>query len=456
MSAYDFDVLVIGGGGSAGFTAATTAMKNGARVAMVESDRLGGLCILAGCMPSKALIHSADNLRRQNADRLAAYPGVQEFRLGVVDFLAQRRAQAVAAKQQQGLELLRGRARFLDAHAVAVDGKPVSAASIVIATGSVEVIPDVPGLAQSGYLTSETFLALERPPRSLLVLGGGTMALELAQYARRMGVSVSIVQRGQALLSKEDPAIGQILAQCLAEEGVELFLGTQLLDVTKTTGGARARFIHQGQERAIEAEALLLSLGRRPNSDGLDLAAAGVATGPGGAVTVDQFMRASAPHIFAAGDVTARLMVVNQAIVEGQCAGHNASSDKPKAIDDRVVPRAVFTDPQVARVGPSAAQAQAAGVDFRQASYDLAELGAAQTYPGGVRGLMNLRAETKSGRIIGADLVAPEASLMIHDVAVAMKLGGTAADLADIPYVHPCLAEISELTAGRLARMVGR
>ena len=454
MSGFDLDVLVIGGGGSGGFTAATTAMKNRARVGMVEAGRLGGLCILAGCMPSKALLHSAEEVAARGGDGRAVYPQVHRYTREVVDYLAGSRVKAVNAKQKKGLELFRGRARFVDPHTVEADGRRITAKSIVIATGSVEQVPGVPGLADSGYLTSDGFMRLEKLPASLIVLGGGAQAVELAQFSARMGVKTTIIQRSGHLVSSEDPRVGGIIAEALAADGAEVLTGSAVKRVERTPEGVRVEFEHQGRLRQAGAEALLLCLGRRANTGGLNLEAAGVALGGRGQVQVDRFMRTSVEHIFAAGDVTGGPMLVTLAIQQGRAAGHNASSDQPREVEDQVLPRAIFTDPQFARVGLNHAEAQAAGLDFVEADYDLGGMGAARTYPQGVKGFMTMRAGRRGGRIIGAELVAPQASLMIHDMAVALKLGGTAADIAAIPYIHPCLAEISEFAAGSLARLV--
>ena len=456
MNAYDLDVLVIGGGGSGGFTAATTAMKNGARVGMVEHGRLGGLCILAGCMPSKTLLHGAAQVKELGVPGKAAYPRLAAFKRAVVDHLASGRAQTVADKEKAGLKLYRGRARFVDPHTVEVDGRLISAAAVVLATGSREMVPPLPGLEAAGFLTAEGFMDLTDLPHSLAVLGGGAIALELAQFAARMGVATTLIQRGQDLLSGEDPRVGALLRRALEDDGVTVFTGTELKEVSRDPEGRTVRFSHQGQPRAVAAQQVLLAMGRRPNIEGLDLAAAGVEV-RGGAPLVDRFLRASAPHIFAAGDVTGVMMVVNLAVAQGEVAGHNASRpDEPRAMDDRVMPRAVFTDPQFASVGLNAVRARAAGLDFLEADYDLGSMGVARTYTQEVRGLMTMRAERGNGRVIGADLVAPEASLMIHDVAVAMKLHGTAQDLAGIPYIHPSLAEVTNFTAGRLAKDLSR
>ncbi|MCB2191208.1 MAG: NAD(P)/FAD-dependent oxidoreductase [Deltaproteobacteria bacterium] len=454
MSNFDLDLIVIGGGGSGGFTAATTAMKTGAKVGMAEAGRLGGLCMLAGCMPSKTLLHSAAQIKAQGVNGMAAYPTVHQFTRAVVNHLAGGRVESVEAKQKQGLQLFRGAAHFVDPHTVEVDGQRVSAAKIVIATGSEEAVPPVPGLAESGYLDSDAFMKLPELPESLLVLGGGTQAVELAQVAARMGVKTTVVQRSAHLVSKIDPRFGHILAESLSEDGATVYTGTELREVRREDQTVTAVFTHQGKEVSVSAQALLLSLGRRPHTRSLNLKAAGVDTGIRGEVLVDRCMQTSQKHIFAAGDVTGWTMVVNLAVLQGRTAGYNATHETPREIDDRVLPTAIFTDPQFAQVGLSLEQAQAAGLDCLEADYDLGEMSTAKTYPERIRGYMSLRGEKGSGRIVGAEVVAPEASLMIHDMAVAIKMKATASDIASIPYIHPSLAEISEFTAGRLAKML--
>ncbi|MCF8034766.1 MAG: NAD(P)/FAD-dependent oxidoreductase [Desulfarculaceae bacterium] len=454
MSTFDYDLLIIGGGGSAGFTAATTAMKSGAKVAMVESGRLGGLCILAGCMPSKTLLHSAAEVSRLRVDGMAAYGEIHQYTRGVVDYLATGRSEAVKTKQAKGLKVIEGRACLSGPHEVMVGGRAISAQSIVIATGSVEQVPPVPGLAESGYLDSDAFMRLEALPSSLIVLGGGTQAVELAQFSARMGLEVTVVQRSDHLISDEDPRVGQLIAESLEADGATVLTGTELKQVRRQDGRVTAEFEQGGRARSVTAEALLLSLGRVANTEGLGLAEAGVELGPKGQVVVDRHMRSSLAGIFAAGDVTGGPMVVNLAIQQGKAAGYNASHDQPEEVEDQVLPRAIFSDPQFARVGLNHAEAHAGGLDFIEASEDLGEMAVARTYPRPVKGFLTLRALRRGGRLIGAELVAPEASLMIHDMAVALKLGGTAADIAAIPYIHPCLSEAGEFAAGRLARQV--
>lgn len=453
MSGFDLDVLVIGGGGSGGFTAATTALASGARVGMVEAGRLGGLCILAGCMPSKTLLHGAALFKEMGVPGAKAYPRLLALKRAVVEHLAGGRARAVAEKQAQGLELYQGRAALVDPHTVEVRGRAISAAHLVIATGSREVWPPLPGIERAGCLVAEQFMDMEELPESLVVLGGGVIACELAQYAARMGVDTTLIQRGARLLSQEAPRVGRVIQEALEADGVRVLTGTELLGVEAGPGGKTVRFNQDGAGQAVQAQAMLLALGRRPNIEGLGLEAAGVAV-QNGAPRVDRFMRTSVEHIYAAGDVTGQALVVNLAVLQGQVAGHNATHPQARAIDDRVLPRAIFTTPQVARVGLSAAQARQAGLDFLEVEQDLASMGVARTYPQELRGFLALRAERESGRVIGAELVAPEASLMIHDIAVAMKLNATAQDLADIPYIHPCLAEITNYAAERLAHLL--
>jgi pyruvate/2-oxoglutarate dehydrogenase complex dihydrolipoamide dehydrogenase (E3) component len=455
MAEYDYDVLIIGGGGSGGFTAATTALKSGAKVGMVEAGRLGGLCILAGCMPSKSLLHDAAELFRAGLAGREAYQRVIARKRGVVDALAGSRVQVVTAKQRNGLAVHQGRARFVDPHTVEVDGQKISAANLVIATGSVEIMLPIPGLAEAGCLFSEGLMELKELPESMAVLGGGTIAVELSQYLTRMGVETHVIQRSPHLLSKEDPRIGKLLEECLVKEGARIYTDTVLKGVETGPQGKTVVFEHQGQSKRITVKEILAAFGRKPASAGLGLNAAGVKKLKG-AVEVDKEMRTSVPHIFAAGDVTGRKMVVNLAVLQGEIAGFNATSEYAREIDDSVLPWAIFSEPEIARVGLGKAECEDQGLDFLEADYELGGMGVARTYPQTPQGFMTMRADKATGRILGADLVAPHASLMIHDVAVAMRLGGSAKDIADLPYIHPCLAELVNLCAYRLARMVGR
>jgi pyruvate/2-oxoglutarate dehydrogenase complex dihydrolipoamide dehydrogenase (E3) component len=455
MAEFDLDLLIIGGGGSGGFTAATTALKSGAKVGMVEAGRLGGLCILAGCMPSKSLLHDAADLFKAGTPGRDAYQQVIARKRGVVDGLAGNRVQAVNAKEKEGLIMYQGRARFVDPHTVEVDGQKISAASMVIATGSTEIMAPVKGLEEAGYLFSDGLMELERLPSSMAVLGGGTIALELSQYLTRMGVQVHIIQRSAHLLSKEDPRIGKLLEEALASEGVLIYTDTDIDRIKKGPQGKTVHFEHQGQAKEITVDEILVAFGRKPNSESLNLEAAGVETHKG-AVKVDKEMRTNVTHIFAAGDVTGHKMVVNLAVLQGEIAGHNAISHEPKEIDDSILPWAIFTEPEVARVGLGPAECQDQGLDFVEADYELGQHGRGPHLSPTLAGLHDHAGGKGTGRILGADLVAPHASLMIHEVAVAMRLGGTAQDIADLPYIHPCLAELVNLCAYRLARMVKR
>ena len=451
MPEFDYDLLILGGGGSAGFTAATTALKTGARVAMVESGRLGGLCILAGCMPSKTLLHHAAEAT-EAPDKRLPYSEVLARKIGVVDYLAGSREKVVAAKLEQGLVLLRGRAVFRGPHTLEVDGKAVTAEKLIIATGSAWHVPELPGLAESGYILSRDLMDLPALPESIIVLGGGAIAVELGQYLVRMGVKTSLLQRSDHLLSSENPEAGRLIAAALKRDGAGVETGCQVLSVEKSPGGKTVRFSQGGQEKSAEAKEILVALGRRPNSDGLGLGGAGVET-KRGAVLVDRFMATSQPHIFAAGDVTGINMVVNLAINQGRAAGYNATHPEAmREVNDAVIPQAVFTDPQFAKVGLSARELEDRGRPFVEASYPLSGLGVSRTYPHPPEGFVAMRAEPKTGLILGAEMVAPEASLMIHDIAVALKLKGTAFDLADIPYVHPCLSEVTNMCAMKLAK----
>lgn len=259
MSAYDLDVLVIGGGGSGGFTAATTAMKAGGRVGMVEMGRLGGLCILAGCMPSKTVLHAAAAQHAAPRPLAEIYPGLLARKREVVEYLVDRRVAAVRAKQAKGLQVFSGRAGFIDPHTVAVDGRRLSARAVVIATGSAERLPELPGLKEAGFLTAESLMEAPALPSSLAVLGGGAIALEMAQYAARLGAAVTVLQRSGRLLSGEDPAVGEALAAALEAEGVTVLTGVELTGVEAAAGAKIVRYRRGGAPAQVQIQEILRS-----------------------------------------------------------------------------------------------------------------------------------------------------------------------------------------------------
>ena len=447
MANFDFDTVVVGGG-SAGYAAARTLAEGGQRLAVIEGGReVGGLCILRGCMPTKALLHAAE-LRRgiREAETWGITTG--EVRIDLPRMFAHKDALIgeFAAYRRQQLErgrweFIRARARWIDAHTVELDsGRRITAANFVIATGSELAPPPVPGLEEVGYLCSDTALTLTRLPESLVVLGGGAVALEFAQFFSRLGTQVTLVQRGPHILREADVDVARELESALRDEGIRVFTSTRIVGVEQTAEGKRLRFAYDGNELEVTAQEIFHGLGRRPAVAELNLAAAGVALTPGGRIQVNARQQTSAAHVWAAGDCCGPHDIVHLAILQGEVAAKNILGQSAE-MDDRLLLSVVFTDPAVAMVGLTETAARADGREFRVASYPFNDHGKSIIL-GSQRGFVKLLAAKDTGEIIGGACVGPHGGELIQEIVVAMDRRMTAAQLAAVPHYHPTLAEI--------------
>ncbi len=458
---FDFDVAVIGGG-SGGYAAARTAAAAGLRTAVVEGGKeIGGLCILRGCMPTKALLYAAEVRHlAQYATLWGMKPGDVPFDWSAVmarkDGLIKEFADYRAGQLGDGrFQFLRAQARFVDPHTVALStGGTLSAAHFVLSTGSVVSAPPLPQLASVGYLTSDEALTLKRPPKSLIVIGGGAVAVEFAQFFARFDVKVTLVQRGPRLLRDCDDDAALEVEKVFRREGIDVFTGTMLTDAWREGGAKGVTFTHEGKQKRVAAEEILFALGRSPHTASLALAKAGVTTDKGRIAANDR-MQTSAPHIYAAGDCTGPYEIVHIAIQQGEIAAHNiARPDATRATDYRLLLNIIFTDPQVAMVGLTEQEARARGVKYLAASYPFADHGKSLIMEAR-DGFVKLLADPKTGEILGGACVGPVGGELIHEIAAAMAKRMTVAELAALPHYHPTLAEIWTYPAEELAEKVG-
>lgn len=453
------DIIVIGGG-SAGYAAARTARQEGADVAIVDHGPLGGLCILRGCMPTKAILRSAEVaalMRRAKEFGLAPVQvtsglhAIIERKNALVREFADYRIQQL---RDPAFTLYEAPARFVSPHVIQVGSQHLTARAFIIATGSIPREVPVPGLCEAGYVTSDELLEVREQPDSLIVLGGGPVALEIGQFFSRIGTSVTIIQRGAHVLSHLDDDVGSALEQAMREDGMDIATGTTLLRAAK--GGSRksVQFLHEGETRTVSAAQIFQALGRRPNIDGLQLDAAGVKVDDG-RIVVDGALRTSQPHIFAVGDVTNLFDIVHIAIQQGELAGYNAchSDRTPRQFDDRLVTEVIFTDPSVAAVGLSERACRARNIPYLAASYPFADHGKAMVL-GSTHGFVKLLAAPDSGQLLGAQIVGPDAGELIHELIAVMYYRGTVQDLARMPHYHPTLAEIITYPAEALSEQV--
>lgn len=457
---FDFDVAILGGG-SGGYAAARTAAARKLRAVVIDgATELGGLCILRGCMPTKALLYAAEVRHLAKASSLwgmqstelpFSWPAVSARKDAVIQDFADFRVDQLNSGR---FELIRSHAKFVDPHRVELsDGRRLSAAHFVISTGSVVGPAPLLELDSVGYLDSDAALKLHALPKSLIVLGGGAIAVEFAQLFARFDVKVTLIQRSNQVLKDFDADAAAAVEASFRRDGIRVFTDTQLTGARRNGSEKIVSFLHNGEKREVSAEEILFALGRAPNTAGLQLERAGVETAKGRVVTNAQ-MQSSAPHIFAAGDCTGPHEIVHIAIQQGEIAAHNiANPAAPRAIDYRLLTSVVFTDPQVASVGLTEKAAKDAGVAYLVASYPFNDHGKS-IIMGVQEGFVKLLADPKSGEIIGGSCVGPSGGELIHEIIVAMAKRMTVHELAATPHYHPTLAEIWTYPAEELADQI--
>ena len=453
------DVVIIGGG-SAGYAAARTAHDEGADVGIIDHGPLGGLCILRGCMPTKTILRSSDVMSlMKRAEEFGLKPVPAKADLSAI---INRKARLIGefaddrihALQDPRFTLYEERAAFLSPYEVQAGTHKLTAKAFIISTGSVVSRVPIAGLEEVGYLTSDDALELRDLPRSMIVLGGGPVALELAQFFQRIGTLVTLIQRSDHVMSQGDEDLARPVEARFREEGMTVLTNTRLHRFAKDGAQKVAHLTHNGEETTISAEAILQALGRRPNIDGLHLDAAQVEVRQG-KVIVDDTMRTSQPHIYAVGDVNGLHEIVHIAIQQGEIAGWNAvhSQAPSRRYDDRLKTQVVFTDPQIAGVGLSEKDCLRQQIPYHLASYPFDDHGKSMTL-GETHGHVKLLASPEDGKLLGAHIVGPDAAELIHELIAVMYYHGTVHDLVRMPHYHPTLAEIITYPAEELAGQI--
>ena len=451
-----FDLCVLGGG-SAGFAGATTARGLGKTVAIIDgTGPLAGLCILRGCMPSKTLIRSAEIAHLMKvAPTLGVIPSA--VRIDVPAMVARKRhiIGEFADDRIKGLEkfpLFRGAPRFTGPAQVQVGDDTIEAERFLVATGSHIHLPPIEGLAETGYLTSDDVLELDLLPKTVIVLGAGDVAVELAQYLVRVGVDTTIVQRGATLLSGEDPDVGQAVREALEADGIRVHTGALVQRVERHGKAKRVIAKTADGELAVEAEDIFAALGRRPNVEGFGFDVAGISYDANG-VKIDEYMRTTNPRIFAAGDATGMNELVHVAVYGGALAVANAFASSPRRLNvDLWASRAVFTDPQVGIAGLTERQCRERGIAYAVARYPFNDLGKAITAEL-TQGFVKMLAAL-DGRILGVTIVGAEASDLIAEAIALVYFGARCHDVLEMPHLHPTLAEIITYPAEELCEKI--
>jgi len=460
-----FEVAVLGGG-SAGYAAARTTSAAGLSTVIVEGGAaLGGLCILRGCMPSKALLYAAEVLHLARSGRTWGlriprarfnFKAVMARKRAMVEEFAKYRRRDL---QQGKFKLIRASASFLDAHTLVLADprerapKVITAKYFVISTGSESAPAPLLELENIGYMTSDDALALQRPPKSLLVLGGGPVAVELAQFFSRFDVEVTIIQRSAHLLRDSDADAGLALEKAFRREGIRIFTDTKLTGAFRRGQRKGVVFESHNKIRRVTADEILLALGRVPATSGLGLDNIGVQTAYGRIVT-NAWMQTTAPHIYAAGDCTGPHPIVHIGVEQGEIAARNIiHRAKKQNIDYRLLCSVVFSDPQVAAVGLTETKARQSNIPYLAASHPFNDHGKAMIM-GTKHGFVKLLADPGSGEILGGACVGPQGGELIHEIVAAMYHRMTVKELAVMPHYHPTLAEIWTYPASALAEQI--
>ncbi|MEJ7652683.1 MAG: FAD-dependent oxidoreductase [Chloroflexia bacterium] len=453
---YDYDVIVIGGGGT-GYAAASTAARRGVRTAMVEGGKLGGACLNVGCVPTKTLLRSA-----QVADtaRRAAEFGVRVGEVSVDFAVVTARMRdivdgmsgegPVKSLRDQNIEFFPEWASFEDAHTLRIGERRVTTRNVVIASGSAPVVPNIPGLKESGFITSDGALALDTLSESVVIVGGGAVGCEFASIFNSFGSDVTIVS--SRLLEREDEELGAELAEAFARRGIRVLTDARLTRVDRD-GGRRVCTVRlaDGADQTLTSDVLLVAVGRRPNLDKLSPEAAGVELDEG-RVKVNDEMRTTTTNIWAAGDAAGRLMYTHAGDMMGEVAGWNAAGGEParRARLD-VVPRPVYSIPAVAAVGLTIKEAEQVDCDVEIARVKYSDLSRA-IINGETEGWCRIIARCDDGVILGASIIGERADEMIGELAFAMTAGVSSWVLGDSLHPYPTLSELVRWTADQLGK----
>ncbi len=440
----DFDLLIIGSG-SAAFAAAIKATELGKSVGMIEKGTLGGTCVNVGCVPSKTLIRAAETKHRIETSRFEGIlPGRAEVHFEeviaaknrLVSELREAKYQSVL-RENSLISLIQGEARFIDQKTIEVAARKLTAEKFLICTGSSEYVPPIPGLKESGYLTSTTAFELERFPKSLAILGGGYIALETAQMFRRLGSEVTLIQRSK-ILSHEDDDVSSWMMQYLTDEGIRILGQTEVREVKKSRTGVKLSLFGEGRDSTLDVEHLLVATGRRANTAGLNLLAAGVAFTETGSIMINEFCQTTQESIYAAGDVTPSPPLVYVAAYEGNLAAENAFKGNQRKADYTVVPWVIFSDPQVAGVGLNERGAVANGIEYDSSFVEMNHVPRAIAARD-TRGFIKLLRRKGSDHLIGARIVAPEGSELIMELSLMIRYKIPVSDVASM--LHPYLTQ---------------
>ena len=442
--------LVIVGAGPGGYVAAIRAAQLGIKTAVIEKEQLGGTCLNWGCMPTKALLHGAelfDSLEAAKEFGIVAGPATVDFAKLTArkDRVVKTLVAGVAGLlKANGVEVLKGRARLLSKQGLELlDDKgqksALQAGKIILAPGSVAAALPVPGADLPGVIDSNGALQLTRVPQSMVIIGAGPIGMEFGTIFGTLGTKVTVLEMLPQILPSEDPEIAGTLEKAIRRLKIQCLTGVRVLEIAEGAEGLkRVRAQAGAEEKTFDAEVVLVAIGRRPNLEGLGLEDAGVRFGKKG-IEINDRMETNVPNIYAIGDATGKWLLAHYAMAQGEVAAENAAGHAA-VMDSRIVPRCVYTFPEVASVGLTEKEAQEAGHAVKVGRFPFAANGKA-TILGERNGFVKVVSDSRYGEVLGVHMIGPHATDLIGEAVVAMRLEGTAEDLAKAIHPHPTLTE---------------
>jgi mycothione reductase len=447
VATHHYDLIVIGAGSGNMLLGGELAHL---RSAIIEQDRFGGTCLNRGCIPSKMLVVTADAAHAvSEGRRLGVHATLDRVdwpavRARIFDRLDPLHDSAVAYRREHGIDVYTDPARFVGPHVLKVGDQQLSADRIVVATGSRPLIPPIPGLDEVDFHTSDTIMRIEAIPSSLIVIGGGYIAAELSHVFGAFGADVTIVQRGPRLLPAEDEALSARFTE-LAQRRFDVRLDTTVTSAAARGDGVVITLEHDGLSEVLEGEALLVATGRRPNSDLLDVAAAGLQVDEHGHLVTNGAYQTTVPGVWAFGDAANHFQLKHMANAEERVVAHNlAHPDQPKHLPHHLVPHAVFSHPELASVGLTELQARERGLPYVAVEHDYADTAYGWALED-TTSFVKLIADPDARNLLGAHIIGPYAAILLQPLLQAMMLGQTIDELArSVLYIHPALTEVLE------------
>ncbi|XRH75727.1 MAG: dihydrolipoyl dehydrogenase family protein [Candidatus Methanosuratincola verstraetei] len=453
----DFDLIVIGSG--SGLDVAVAAANRGLRVAIVEKGPLGGTCLNRGCIPSKMLIHSADLVEEiRGAGRFGIkVKGYEVDYTAIVDRVtsdvdSESKSIENALMSSENPVLFKGLGKFTGRKIIEVNGEEITAEKILIAAGARPKIPEIEGLRESGFITSDDALRLREQPKTLAIIGGGYIAAELAHFFGSLGTEVYIIHRKELLINSEDEEVARAFTG-IASKKFRVFTSSEPVSVRREGGTYEiaVKDLKTSSIVTVSSDQLLVAAGRIPNSDLLDLEKTGVLVDPRGYIKVNEYLETNVPGIYALGDIIGKYQFKHAANLEAEYALQNMLFPEEKLpVDYTAMPHAIFTSPQIASVGSTEQELRSKGVEYVAAKWRYIDSGmgkAIEDHDGFVKFLY----DKKTLKILGCHIIGTDAATMIHEVIVAMKSGkGDAFSILDAVHIHPALSEVVQRAASNI------